>query len=662
MHHLVPDLADSSFEMRIIRIATENLLDLEREGAEDGVLDLELETALQACSELPVHQTCAVLLRNLVERLLLLDHSLAVDLAQQSDLRDRAHVEAQSLSAVGLLRGLSDAGQATAPSGWDTVQALFLPTSDGAASPWERALILPGLTGEAERRELVDRFATSLALDADVVAAARDRHAPAAPLKAPRTRTRTPARWSVPAGAPRLGLQWRRAARLGAATHALGEQLLVHLGEIHPAALRPVVVREVGGEARVVFPTAPRSWRPLDAFSDPEGGFEIPVNLLPPPGTHRYVVALVSQGFRVDWTSPEPKRWAQLREDLEAGRCAAEDFEVQVGGRNPAPLQAPRSVSLSITEDAGSWSIRLEGGFGGAVQARLKPAVVSALKGRVRAVQDTLAVSVSLGLSRDVEWSAREVEIGQVLSEVLGASSAVSTRFERLLRGAKNGLALRLSLDGEGLDALPWELLASGPDSPPLALQRGSSVTRRTQRSARPEATGPVAMLRWLPDPTCREGAARIAAVETIRARHELPEAASLNELEPLQPAPQVALHVVIASARGLQGLNRWLDLVEGGERGAPTLLTLDVAAGTVTPHTLGALLARLAGMDLNAVLTPRTGADASAAWTLYDGLYGALAGGASVAQAVDAGREALAAAGRAGAGARWHEHVLLMG
>lgn len=661
MHHLVPDLPDSSFEMRVLRIATENLLDLEREGAEDGVLDLELETALQACSELPAYQACAVLLRNVVERLLLLDHSLAVDLAKHSDLADRARVEAQALNAVGLLRDLGEAGQATAPGSWAELQALFLPTSEGGASPWERALILPGLAGDAERRNLLDRMERALALDSDVVAIAKDSHAPVRPVQ-PSRRAPRRARWTVPTTAPRLGLEVRRAARLGSEQHELGEKLLVRLDPVQDAGMRPVVVREVAGEARVVFPTASRSWRPLDAFAQDAGGFEIPVNLLPPPGTHRYLVALVPLGFRVDWTAPESDRWAQLQADLSAGRCAAEEFEVRVQGRSPSPTRAPRSVSMSISEEPTGWVIRLDGGFGGPVEARLEPAVAAALAGRVRAVQETLAVSTPLGLARDAEWSAREAEIGQVLAEVLGASSSLWTRFDRLLRGAQDGVSLHLTLDGERLHALPWELLASGPDAPPLALQHGCSVTRRTRRSDRPAPGGPVRMLRWLPDPTCREGAARLSAAEAIRSAHGLPEAGTLSRQTPAKAEGSIVLHVVIASGRGLRGFTRWLDLVEAGEREAPALLTLDVAAGALSGRSLASLLARMSRMDLDAALVPRVGTDAPASWALYDALYRALADGATVAQAVERGRRALADGGRPEAGARWHEHVLLMG
>jgi hypothetical protein len=475
----VPDLPRASLEVRVLRIATENLLELQIEGADVTAVDLELDTALECRGELTSGQMLALLLRNLVERLLLLDASLCTDLARFEDLEDRSRVaEDPRPKGTGLLRRLTERAVAVVGSSAQPLEAIFLPGADGG-SKWEQALQLPGLASEAERAAVLRALSRMLALDPTVVDQVMPHHQPV------RVRRNSLRPFPRPGRAMQRRPEVRREARLSAplTSHELGDRMVVALNPSGAAAdLRPVVVREVEGDAEIVFPTTSTAWPDLGRFSRSAAGYEVPVNLSAPAGTHRYLVALVPCGFDVDWAAPEEARWQPIRDGIAQGRFEAEDFEVEVAGVAPQAL-------LTVSEAGGRWSIaaRVDGA---PASGSVDPGLSGALGRRIRAIQDTLTVSMSLGLAREAAWADAEREIGQSLFELATANPRLWKALGGALRGRAAAGRLDLRCEGASVAALPWELMTGGVQGEPLGLRTGWSVTRRTAGISGPARGG----------------------------------------------------------------------------------------------------------------------------------------------------------------------------
>ena len=335
MEGLLPETGASAYEEAVLGGGTEDLLDLLWGGAERARLGRQVEAILEALEPMPPAQACALLVRNLVERLLLFDHGLAADLddeefpaALRRQLRSRA-----DLGGVDLLRLVVDTGLATAPTEplLRSVGAL-LEGREGEPPAWEQLLVVP--TGA--RRLSLEEIPAGLKVDPQVLSSIF------APARHPSVAERIENAWTEflhraseawrdawgslglePAevlgsveGEPRLGERWNLRVR----------------PEESPARLRPVIVRRVEGRHDVLFPLAEEDWVTLDAFppGDGEGEMLIPLVLKAPTGSHRYTVILVPDGQPVDFSLGPELRWRPVLEEAVHGRLPTSSGELVV--------------------------------------------------------------------------------------------------------------------------------------------------------------------------------------------------------------------------------------------------------------------------------------------------------------------------------------------
>lgn len=268
----------------------------------------------------------------------------------------------------------------------------------------------------------------------------------------------------------------------------------------------------------------------------------------------------------------------------------------------------------------------------------------------------------------DVDTTARERQAGEALASLLDPPGLREVR-DALVAWTGRGQPLHLAVDARtaALRALPWELLlALPPGRSPLAATRLLRMLAVPPPAAPPAAE--VLELRlWVADPADPVSAHVAAALEATVARHPTLRLRRLpaDLSGPPGGGGPAVLHLL---THGSQALDRV------GLHGPTGPRAADTVARALGPWAQGALLAitdvcgaaattgdpadaptwRLSMGGPAVVVGPRTrwGAEASIAFSAA--LYGALAQGEAVGEAVEAGRLALRRLAIAHESCRW--------
>lgn len=296
----------------------------------------------------------------------------------------------------------------------------------------------------------------------------------------------------------------------------------------------------------------------------------------------------------------------------------------------------------------------------------LDPEALAGLQGSLPAALGARGLVVP---GEDAALSAAERRLGRALADLLHGPGMreIAARLDRRWAAAREaGMSTDLLLDlrASALWGLPWELVELLPLGEPMG---GSRVARLVDGPARAPVSGvglDVAI--WSPtpdDPDCSEVIAELRA--TLAACPGLREVA----LEERSLAPRVVHVVSHGGDRGEPALElgdaRSLDAATASRvlepliRGA-ALVVLDVCGSGAAQDPEAMPAWRVVNTGAAACLAPRTSLDVEASIALSRALYGALSSGASLVEAVQAGRRAVAALGLPDPSARWWTPALV--
>lgn len=269
-------------------------------------------------------------------------------------------------------------------------------------------------------------------------------------------------------------------------------------------------------------------------------------------------------------------------------------------------------------------------------------------------------------------WTRREQEVGGALARALAARASLWASLWRHLGAAwdRGEIAvLAISAQDPIARALPWELLAAGPDKPPLASTHPFQVVRLSagQVTARPSAAC-LRLVIWAPDPSDPTVQTSIQNRINLAQRLQIPAlacaGADLQDLPPPRPGEQDLLCVIAHGQAGLRQVELLLpqgpvppqDPAHALSRllGGALAVVLEVCdADASAPAPLDTLAGRLVYAGAAVVLAPRRPWLAASFDALLGALLPALLGGAPVAQATRAGLAAVAGLCLAHPGAR---------
>lgn len=264
----------------------------------------------------------------------------------------------------------------------------------------------------------------------------------------------------------------------------------------------------------------------------------------------------------------------------------------------------------------------------------------------------------------DAAVSAREREAGALLAGLLDAGPVQAALHDALGEARGRGQPAVLVVDVTGpLRALPWELLGA-PE--PLEATGRAVVVRRTAGTPAPAREGglSVAIATLEPDdPITRSRA------DALRAQLDR---AGVPHGTPAELPAATVVHVV---GHGDRDLEQTLFTTRDGTLGAATpvhallpvlsgasLVVLDVCdAGSPLPEEAGTAPSRLLAAGARAVVAPAGRLGVEAAGAFSEGLYAALAGGSTLAEATAAGRRAVRALALPFPDGRWANLSLLV-
>ena len=290
----------------------------------------------------------------------------------------------------------------------------------------------------------------------------------------------------------------------------------------------------------------------------------------------------------------------------------------------------------------------------------------------------------------DARAALREREVAvRLLRETLRAPG-MEAIWERLLRSAgaaeASGSGLTLVVDARTpyLRALPWEVLGAlrGDDSPLVALDLARLVLEGTHAGVPASARSSLEVHLWAPDredPVCTEICRQLASTVEGLDRCRLSRIDPLDPLDSLGGSPDRdgpfrVLHLV---SHGIDALEQVLLQVAPDVQAAPDsaarvlarllegvdLVVLDVCSGAAdTVRSLDAPAPRLVAAGAPACIGPRMPLASAASPQLSRALYGALADGLSLLEAVAAGRRALAGLFSPHPYWRWWNPALVVG
>lgn len=294
----------------------------------------------------------------------------------------------------------------------------------------------------------------------------------------------------------------------------------------------------------------------------------------------------------------------------------------------------------------------------------------------VRAAVDALrnvrpAVVPVAGL--DTNWRRAEEGVGRALVRLVGSSEDLAHHYPQLF--ARPDLVV-LGVDAEGeVAALPWELVAWGPDGVAVEATHRGAVLRVGRGIDVPFELAPegLEVVVWCPTPedeVCGRVMARLDA-----SLEELGQAGA-RRIDPTREDPHtrvgdaLVLHVVCHGIREADAvalmlggsrtgadaaaarLGRWLSMA--------AVVILDVCnAGAEVGDVLESLPGRLLACGARACVAPAGEVGTGAAGAFAHGFYRSWLRGQTLAEAVARGRREVAALGMALADSRWHNFRL---
>lgn len=614
---------DPGLELRALRVTTETLLQSHAGGAGEAELALGV-SALLAATESRGPELLAVLLRNLVERLILADAAMA-------DVHLPTHLDGgQRLLAV-VVRAARQAGLKT--SMLSQLEALLSGDGTGRCA-WHR--LLPTVADGRPDPAAVALLPTELDLAPAVLAYLAQPWPASSVMDGGAVGDIGP--WMLPPGRARLGsLHGVTRAVLGRAGGRVGDRYVLSLRtDQDVAALHPVVLREVDGVSDMVFPIAGATWASLDLFRERFGLYRIPLRLRPPGGRHRYVVILVPPEDVGD--EAVPPRLAGIRRGVEEGRFGVEDFFVDVVDARQVTRRPRREARNAAVvglkrEEGGGWVSALA--IPGQPVHRASVTSVEDCATRASALLELLVVKLRLGTSSAAARSAVETEIGRALTRMFAVTPTQESAWRTATAVAKPG-ALQLvwvdGLDAE-LKALPWELLAA-PTEDTVGRPGGLfSVLRAVEAPA------------WWHQP--------LPAPQTVRHWDAGDAATDLYDGGPRM--------VLVAAVDSRESCAELLSACTAA-RSKPGLLVLDVRPAQVEPSALIDLSERLAATGISAIATPLRGCTGPACEHLVKTVLEGLGAGVSLVEAMHTAREALREFSPADVGDRWYDFAFFLG
>lgn len=337
-----------------------------------------------------------------------------------------------------------------------------------------------------------------------------------------------------------------------------------------------------------------------------------------------------------------------------------------------------RVVHLHVCAEAdGGWRLMMSEGGGAPISATVPPDQVAAAAARAK---ETLIPEPVLVPNHDLALVGAELQAGQALASAL-STARVGELWQRTLgdTGAE-GIALAVSAEDPEVAALPWELLTTSPQED-LLERRGGLVARLGH--ARP--VGPIIegrerlrLIVWCPSPENPTCGVVIRALEQLAESLGLEPPTRLDPTNPrLPPAREdvadvlhIVGHGVVAEEFAALRLND-TRLVAPGDAaellsaalGRVALVVLDVCSGgSPSANPLRGMATQFLAQGAPAVLGPARPAIVQASLAFSQGLYGALARGASLVQSVREGRAKARALGMAHPSGRANNMLLFVG
>ena len=296
---------------------------------------------------------------------------------------------------------------------------------------------------------------------------------------------------------------------------------------------------------------------------------------------------------------------------------------------------------------------------------------------RVREVSQA-AAALSLGPSgaasaaEIASWAQRELHFGRVLGGALASMPVVWAAFQRALWLASSARApalIALDIDDHAAQALPWELLADGPQGNPLAEARRVVFARLSRGGGGFTLGRPGVFLRlliWAPDAhdpvvaalcaalraTASEGLAHLITLSADTAPAFIPGALDVLVVVAHGDGVDVALGQLLRSSGGMQtdptpGLTATL-------RGAAVVFLAVCEGDSASEDRLDNLASRTLAAGARAVIAPCRPVTPDVLRAALDGVLGVLTRRATLAEAYGAGLAAMSSLERTLAYARW--------
>ncbi len=332
----------------------------------------------------------------------------------------------------------------------------------------------------------------------------------------------------------------------------------------------------------------------------------------------------------------------------------------------------PRAVRLRIdTSSDGGWRVSLDDGVTRAAVDRLGAPVVQAAIEAAGQLDRPAAGVVIPG--RDGARSALEDRVGRAIAAALHSGSELPRRLAAELERAsaqRELLVLVVDATDAQTRALPWELLASGPEG--SALEAGGEVVVARLGPGRGgddlTSASSLTVVPWSPQMDDPIVSGQLDALFTELA--DLGVALDEPDTGRFTQRGATALHVVAHGERGEGAVSLALG---GTEQAAGTVahgiaplvrdasvVVLDVCeGGATTPVEVDALAGRLMMAGSRSAVAAVRKLDAQMSRVFSCRFYEALTGGQSLAASVAAGRRAVRRQARPHPDGRWYNLVL---
>ncbi len=477
------DLTRGSLDERILRLATEELLELDALRPELCEAKLVIDTVAACVGAASVQSTLTVLSGHLVERTLLW---------QASEAEQGRTPRAGSAALQAVTGAMSDSSSIRS----DLV----------ALEERSRSAALPMLEVLVSDSESWSDLLTALGIAPEVLEFARSKSPPPRseqPTPPPSSALRPSAPGlSMPLARPAsFRVRARTATRLSAEPQAVGDRVLFQIsgveGGVDPHGFRPVILREVGADVDLMLPDRSGRWPALSAFPGADGRFDIPVRLQSPAGVQRFVVGVMPETTANGIERAPEDTAAAVERALRAGDLPAEEFTFDVVRSRASSRSrrgaAPPVATLRVARDEdGGWRLSLQ---------RPGAGVTEALVPRGRLQQDLLTGQGELARVRDLLWEVPAI------------------------RGP--GLILAVQADSSVAAGLPWELLdIQNLHGGQPSTGAGLTVVRLDRPDGLPGPVnfGPLHVTTWLSAAAAHEAARRAQGLRHAAAVNHIPE------------------------------------------------------------------------------------------------------------------------------------------